>query len=78
MTLFGTGDPRLMASGISEALVTTMIGLVVAIPLTLMHSLVNSRSKTLVQLLEEQSAGLIAVHAESLAAGKEGERAVAS
>jgi biopolymer transport protein ExbB len=77
MTLFGTGDPRLMASGISEALVTTMIGLMVAIPLTLMHSIVNSRSKTLVQLLEEQSAGLIASHAESSAALKEGERAAA-
>jgi biopolymer transport protein ExbB len=78
MTLFGTGDPRLMASGISEALVTTMIGLMVAIPLTLMHSIVNSRSKTLVQLLEEQSAGLIAAHAESIATVKEGERAAAS
>jgi biopolymer transport protein ExbB len=77
MTLFGTGDPRLMASGISEALVTTMIGLMVAIPLTLMHSIVASRSKTLVQLLEEQSAGLIAAHAEATAAVKEGERAAA-
>jgi biopolymer transport protein ExbB len=77
MTLFGTGDPRLMASGISEALVTTMIGLVVAIPLTLMHSIVNSRSKSLVQLLEEQSAGLIAAHAESPAAREERQSAMA-
>ncbi|MDX1390610.1 MAG: MotA/TolQ/ExbB proton channel family protein, partial [Acidobacteriota bacterium] len=40
ITLFGTGDPKMMASGISEALVTTMLGLMVAIPLVLLHALV--------------------------------------
>lgn len=60
ITNFGTGDPKLMASGISQALVTTVQGLVVAIPLLLAHNWVSSRSKNLVQLLDEQSAGLIA------------------
>lgn len=64
ITLFGTGDPKLMAGGISQALVTTVLGLVVAIPLVLLHSVVASRSKELVQILEEQSAGIIAAHAE--------------
>jgi len=62
--LFGTGDPKSMASGISQALVTTVLGLVVAIPLTFLHSLLQSRSKSLIQLLEEQSAGIIAKMAE--------------
>ena len=65
ITLFGAGDPRLMADGISQALVTTVIGLVVAIPMTLLHSFVSGRSKSLVQILEEESAGIIAAHAES-------------
>jgi len=64
ITLFGTGDPKLMAGGISQALVTTVLGLVVAIPLVLLHSLVASRSKTLVEILEEQSAGIIARHSD--------------
>lgn len=62
ITLFGTGDPKMMAGGISQALVTTVLGLVVAIPLLFLHSLVAARSKSLVQLLEQQSAGLIALH----------------
>jgi biopolymer transport protein ExbB len=60
ITAFGSGDAKLMASGISQALITTVLGLVVAIPLLLMHSWVASRSRTLVQILDEQSAGLIA------------------
>jgi len=64
ITLFGTGDPKLMAGGISMALVTTVLGLCAAIPLTLLHSWVSSYSTSLVQILEEQSAGLIAEHAE--------------
>jgi biopolymer transport protein ExbB len=64
ITLFGTGDPRLMAGGISQALVTTVLGLSAAIPLILMHSALNTRSKRLLAVLEEQSAGLIARHAE--------------
>jgi biopolymer transport protein ExbB len=62
--LFGTGDPKLMAGGISTALVTTVLGLCAAIPLLLLHSLVAGRSKAMVQVLEEQSAGLVAERAE--------------
>ncbi|NOQ65474.1 MAG: hypothetical protein GQ582_13265 [Methyloprofundus sp.] len=59
ISLSGTGDPKLMADGISQALVTTMLGLCVAIPLLFLHNLVSSRSKTLVQILDEQSAGIM-------------------
>ncbi|MCP4078101.1 MAG: hypothetical protein GY744_18185 [Gammaproteobacteria bacterium] len=64
ITLFGTGDPKLMAGGISQALMTTVLGLIAAIPLTFLHSIVSGRSKAVVQVLEEQSAGIIARHAE--------------
>ena len=60
ITLFGTGDPKLMAGGISQALMTTVLGLVVAIPLLFLHSLVAARSRVLIQMLDEQSAGMIA------------------
>ncbi|MDE0658532.1 MAG: MotA/TolQ/ExbB proton channel family protein [Gammaproteobacteria bacterium] len=66
LTLFGTGDPKLMAGGISQALMTTVLGLVVAIPLVLLHSVVSSASHRLVEILEEQSAGLIARRAEDV------------
>ncbi len=59
ISLFGTGDPKLMAGGISQALVTTMQGLCVAIPLLFLHSLVVARSHILIQILDEQTAGLI-------------------
>jgi biopolymer transport protein ExbB len=65
ITLFGTGDPRMMAGGISTALVTTVLGLVVAIPLTLLHSALQGKAKALIQVLEEQAAGIIARLAES-------------
>jgi len=64
ITLFGTGDPRMMAGGISTALVTTVLGLLVAIPLTLLHSFLQGRARALVQILEEQAAGMIARIAE--------------
>ncbi|EDQ00113.1 MotA/TolQ/ExbB proton channel family protein [Shewanella benthica KT99] len=62
--LFGTSDPKLMAGGISMALMTTVQGLVAALPLMLMHAIVIARSKSIVQVLEEQSAGMVASHAE--------------
>lgn len=65
ITNFGTGDPKLMASGISQALITTVLGLIAAIPLLLAHSFVASKSKRLTQILDEQSAGLIAEHMEN-------------
>ena len=64
ITLFGTGDPRMMAGGISTALVTTVLGLVVAIPLTIFHAFLQDKSKALIQILEEQAAGIIARLAE--------------
>jgi len=60
ISLFGTGDPKLMAGGISQALITTVMGLVTAIPLLFLHTLLVSRSRTLIQILDEQSAGIIA------------------
>ncbi|MGI2175733.1 MotA/TolQ/ExbB proton channel family protein [Shewanella ulleungensis] len=65
--LFGTGDPKLMAGGISMALITTVQGLIAALPLMLLHAIVVARSKSIVQVLEEQSAGIIAEHAEKRA-----------
>jgi biopolymer transport protein ExbB len=64
ITLFGTGDPKLMAGGISQALVTTVLGLVVAIPVVFFHTLANTRSKAILAVLEEQSTGLVAERAE--------------
>ncbi|MBA55360.1 MAG: energy transducer TonB [Pseudomonadales bacterium] len=64
ITLFGTGDPKLMAGGISQALVTTVLGLLVALPTIFFHSINNSIAKNVLHILEEQSAGLIAVRME--------------
>ena len=69
ITLFGTGDPRLMAGGISQALVTTVLGLCVAIPTVLLHTFVSSRAKRLSQVLEEQAAGMVAEQAERCQTG---------
>jgi biopolymer transport protein ExbB len=65
ITLYGTGDPRLMADGISKALVTTMLGLIVAIPMVLLHSMIASMSKAQIEVLEEQSAGIVARQSEA-------------
>lgn len=65
ITLFGTGDPRIMAGSISMALVTTAQGIIAALPLILMHSVVAGRAKSIVHILDEQTAGVIASHAES-------------
>jgi biopolymer transport protein ExbB len=64
ITLFGTGDPKTMAGGISTALMTTVLGLCVAIPTVLLHSIVASRSKSVMHVLQEQSAGITARRAE--------------
>ncbi|MGV0005317.1 MAG: MotA/TolQ/ExbB proton channel family protein [Candidatus Porifericomitaceae bacterium WSBS_2022_MAG_OTU9] len=66
ITLFGTGDPRLMAGGISQALVTTVLGLCVAIPTVLLHALVSAKARQLGQVLEEQAAGMIATRSEAI------------
>lgn len=64
ITIFGAGDPKNMAGGISAALVTTVQGLVVAIPMVLMHTLVNGRAKAVIHVLEEQTTGIIAENSE--------------
>ncbi len=64
ITLFGTGDPRIMAGGISEALMTTVLGLIAAIPLLFIHSFAQSFARGVQQVLEEQAAGMVARHAE--------------
>jgi len=66
ITLFGTGDPKLMAGGISQALVTTVLGLTVAIPTVLMHTLVTGRSRKISHVLQEQASGIVAERSESM------------
>ena len=67
ITLFGTGDPQRMADGISEALITTVLGLIAAIPLLLLHAFASGAARSVSNVLEEQSAGMIAEHAEARA-----------
>ncbi len=64
ITLFGTGDPKVMAGGISEALMTTVLGLIAAIPLLFIHSFAASFARGVQAVLEEQAAGMVARHAE--------------
>lgn len=64
ITIFGAGDPKNMADGISAALVTTVQGLLVAIPVVLIHTLVNGKAKRIVHVLEEQTTGIIAENSE--------------
>ncbi len=64
ITLFGAGDPKMMAGGISTALVTTMLGLCVAIPTVFIHSIMAGQTKKLVETLEEQATGLVAQSSE--------------
>lgn len=64
LTIFGTGDPKAMAGGISSALVTTVLGLCVAIPTVFLHAIVSGRSRKIIHILEEQSAGIIAEQSE--------------
>ena len=65
ITLFGAGDVQGMAGGISQALVTTVLGLCVAIPTILIHTLLNSRAMRIIHILDEQAAGIVAERAEA-------------
>jgi biopolymer transport protein ExbB len=58
ITLFGTSDPKLMSGGISEALVTTELGLMVAIPVMLLHTLLTRRSDHIIGEMEEKAVQL--------------------
>jgi biopolymer transport protein ExbB len=70
ITIYGAGDPKLMAGGISVALMTTVFGLVAAIPLLLIHAIVSAMCRTNQQLLDEQAAGLVAEKMESMHGGR--------
>jgi biopolymer transport protein ExbB len=64
ITLYGAGDPKMMAGGISQALMTTVLGLCVAIPMVLLHTVVSGQSRKIINILQSQSAGLVAKHSE--------------
>jgi biopolymer transport protein ExbB len=70
ITVYGAGDPTIMAGGISQALMTTVLGIVVAIPTIFMHTVVKSRSDNIIHILEEQATGMIAQKAERSAGGR--------
>ncbi|MDP5252948.1 MULTISPECIES: MotA/TolQ/ExbB proton channel family protein [unclassified Vibrio] len=65
ITQFGNGDPKVMAGGISMALITTVLGLISAIPLLLAHNLLSSQAQALRHILEKQGIGLVAEQAEA-------------
>ncbi|HIF87992.1 MAG TPA: MotA/TolQ/ExbB proton channel family protein [Gammaproteobacteria bacterium] len=69
ITVYGAGDPTIMAGGISSALMTTVLGIVVAIPTIFIHTVLKSRSDSIIHILEEQATGMIAAKAERAAAG---------
>lgn len=64
ITMFGAGDPKMMAGGISEALVTTMLGLITAAPLVLLYAFISTSRKRILAVLMGQSAGLVAMRIE--------------
>ncbi|MFT7286695.1 MAG: biopolymer transport protein ExbB [Halieaceae bacterium] len=67
ITIFGAGDPKAMAGGISGALITTVLGLLVAIPTVLLHTIVNGRAQRIIHVLNEQATGIVAEHSENSA-----------
>ena len=69
ITVYGAGDPTIMAGGISSALMTTVLGIVVAIPTIFIHTVLKSRSDSIIHILEEQATGMIAAKAERAATG---------
>ena len=64
ITLFGAGDPKLMAGGISQALVTTVLGLTVAIPTLLLHNLLQTRAEQINDILQQEGVAIVAAQAE--------------
>jgi biopolymer transport protein ExbB len=70
ITVYGAGDPTIMAGGISSALMTTVLGIVVAIPTIFMHTVVKSRADAIIHILEQQATGMIAQKAERMAGSR--------
>jgi biopolymer transport protein ExbB len=72
ITVYGTGDPRMMAGGISEALVTTMLGLTVAIPIMFFHNFLSRRGVNIIDDMEEKAAVVVnMIHRDKAGAGAE-------
>lgn len=67
ITEVGAGDPKVMAGGISQAMIATVLGLMIAIPILFINSVLGARSRVLVQVLDEQAAGLLARRLEARA-----------
>lgn len=65
ITLYGTGDPQTMAGGISQALITTVLGLLVAVPAVLLHAWVNARGRVVSNIYQQQLAVLLGDRSES-------------
>ncbi len=59
ITCYGAGDPRMMSGGISEALVTTMLGLTVAIPIMIFHTFLSRKVDTQISRMEEKSVAFV-------------------
>jgi len=66
ITAYGNSDPQVLSSGISQALLTTKFGLIAAVPLMLLHSLLSSKSDSILHVIEHQSAGLLAQRQQRL------------
>ncbi|MDX2319434.1 MAG: MotA/TolQ/ExbB proton channel family protein [Moritella sp.] len=66
ITAYGNSDPQVLSSGISQALLTTKFGLISAVPLMLLHSLLTSKSDSILHVIEHQSAGLLAQRQQRL------------
>ena len=66
MTLFGSGDPKIVSGGISLALVATELGLLVAIPILLLHGWLHGISNQIIHLLEEEIAAIVSRREEQL------------
>jgi biopolymer transport protein ExbB len=75
ITLFGAGDPRLMAGGISQALMTTVLGLCVAIPMLLLHNLLQMRARSICEVLQNEAVGQVAARTEQNLSKRQGEPA---
>lgn len=70
ITAYGNSDPQVLSSGISQALLTTKFGLIAAVPLLLCHSFLSSKSDSILNVIEHQTAGLLAQRQQSINSGK--------
>ena len=59
ITVFGTGDPKRLSSGISEALVTTEYGLIIAVPCLLLFALLSRKAKGILASMEQTAVGFV-------------------